>query len=161
MPAVREAGPVTPSVVPVFWSSWPRWDKRGSPTLPVPLGFFGGELSTFGVGVGCRGWHSGLISPYSLESKAPEAGCVHVHVQCGLSALALHVGTLDSGISKRGDLAGTPHTARGLVQMNSWLLILMRGTPGGKKSSIFPAPKSEHFVKKKIPPERQFSGKHY
>lgn len=124
---------------------------RGSPTLPILLGFLGRALSTAGVGEGCRGCHSGLSVPTPWKPRLLRQG-VHVHIQCGVSALALHLGALDSAVLKWGDLARMPHTVCGLVQMNSWLLILL----GGKNVQFFQHQNLNILSRKKIPKKSSF-----
>lgn len=154
MPTVTEAGPVTRSVAPVFWSPWPRWDMRGSPTLPILLGFLEEHWVQLewvkGVGDVTQVWSA----PTPWKPRLLRQG-VHVHIQCGVSALALRLGALDSAVLKWGDLARMPHTVCGLVQMNSWLLILL----GRKNVQFFQHQNLKILSRKKIPTERQFSGK--
>lgn len=144
MPTVTEAGPVTRSVAPVFWSPWPRWDMRGSPTLPILLGFLGRALSTAGVGEGCRGCHSGLVCPYSLEAKAPEAGCACPYpVWCVSPCIAPWCIGLCCA-QMRGSGKNASHSMWACANEQ-----LVTDSAGGEKCSIFPAPKSENFIKKK------------
>lgn len=117
-----------------------------SPTLPVLLGFFDGNLGTWGEGGGDGTWVSSPHFP--LKQRLPRRGVCVPPVQHLPSAFALHFGTFDSGISKGGDLAKAPQTAYGLWKWRAGYRFWWEG-PLKQKSFIFSECKSEHFIKKK------------
>lgn len=95
---------------------------------------------------------------FSLKSRVPRRAACMSPTQRGLLAFVLHIGTFDSGISKWGDLAELPHTVRGLCEWRAGYRFWWEGLLK-QKSFLTSAPKSEHFIKEKIPTEWQFSGK--
>lgn len=154
-----------------------------SPTLPVLLGFFVGNLATWGEGGGVGTWvslsvHLGTMSSgftpericpvvwlwhcvsspcFPLKPRLPRRAAFMSPVQHSLSAFALLIGTFDSGISEWGDRARAPHTARRLCRWRAGYRFWWEGLPK-QNSFIFSVPKPEHFIMKRIPMERQFFG---
>ena len=110
----------------------------------------------WGEGGGHGTW---ISSPhFPPKPRLPRRAVYVSPMQCGLSAFVLHIGTFDSGPSEWGDLAKAPHTMHGLCEWRAGYQFWWEGLLK-QNSFIFSAPNSEHFVKKKIPTEREFSGK--
>lgn len=86
---------------------------------------------------GWRGWHSGLISPFSSKVKGPQAGCVHVpHAAWSLSPRVAHWDVWLWYIQVRGSCRIASHSTWA-VWMKSWLPILRRGIAETKQFSFF------------------------
>lgn len=149
MPTVTEAGPVTPSVVPVSCCPWPKVGH--DPSHPPGFLWWSTECSWSGWRVLGMAHRSDLPLLLGIQGSwgalcmsMPSVVCEPLH------CLLIHWTLLHPNEVIWQECL-TQH--KGLCKWTASYWFWWKRLLGGEKFSIFPAPKSEHIIKKKIPTE--------